>query len=478
MNNSASIKLLRERLEKIGGWHGLGFWVNTAAGSGEWIGHFADAHAADVTYLKIDGGDRQCDATAAARKLAPGLVVEHAVSRGPLNNPSTTMQSSDPSVYIINHSDTFRTYDVTPELSIPTTLKRFSNALDAFEKSLEAGAVPSIPYPVTDPSTPRRIISCQDEVYLAAGLSAAVGVMRHPMSGVCPAPDHDSQLSGPRDLKHRMDEVARMAMWHRLAPPMGLGTNWPSIKSHVDHNQTLADSWTFRPGDTWLHTIIGKNITQSAPARVSRGIPLPGVVPATASPTGVGGKSKSNSTDVPFVVASRHANGCVAVSTLGRYSDENGYFTPRAHVTIDATTVTTTTTARPAISSTNFTAGVFGHFASLTVQGATVSSTEPPSDPPAPPPSSSSSPSPSPTSSTWQLLAQDLVADTAVDITDHAGVTITPTPGKTDTVTITIDGAVIDTIGTMGASKADISEPGLVLVLMSKQPRTTITHVN
>ena len=43
------------------------------------------------------------------------------------------------------------------------------------------------------------------------------------MHGVCNTTagggggDTDNQLSGPRNLKHRMDEVARMTRWHRIA---------------------------------------------------------------------------------------------------------------------------------------------------------------------------------------------------------------------------------------------------------------------
>ena len=50
----------------------------------------------------------------------------------------------------------------------------------------------------------------------------------------------------PRDLKHRMDEVARMTRWHRIAPPMGLGTLWPALPTHVDATKLL-DSGARRP---------------------------------------------------------------------------------------------------------------------------------------------------------------------------------------------------------------------------------------
>ena len=234
--------------------------------------------------------------------------------------------------------------------------------------------------------------------------------------------DIDDQLSGPRNLKHRMDEVARMTRWHRIAPPMGLGTLWPTLRTYVDPVK-LTDSWTFRPGDTWDHGLIGKTTVQAGPARVSRGVALPTVTPARddANPCGEAQRA------VPFVVASKHANGAFAIGTLGRYNDTLGYCTPKASVRLDWPKDEAMTGAPP----TRQLVGVFGKFGSLTL---------------ALPP-------------LWkvsQVLAQDLLANAALDITSRVHL---------NGSVIDIDGSVLSELGTAARSSGDVSEPGLVLAL-------------
>lgn len=60
-------------------------------------------------------------------------------------------------------------------------------------------------------------------------------------------------------------------------------------------------------------------VSQSAPARVTRGLPLPDV--------------KCNE-EPPYVVASRNPNGAITIGTLGRISNEKGYYFPKADVTL------------------------------------------------------------------------------------------------------------------------------------------------
>jgi hypothetical protein len=187
---------------------------------------------------------------------------------------------------------------------------------------------------------------------------------------------------------------------------------------------------TFGPGDTWDHAVIGKTIRQGAPARISRGMPLPEVVPAA---TGA----------APFVVASRHANGAVAVATLGRYNDAQGYYFPRANISID---VSEGSDAPAAAGGSNLTLGVFGHYGTLTVTNIRLQKPTP----------SGLAPSP-------RLLSQDLLAAEAIDITQHAGVRIEA--GLAGSMVLSIEGALIDTLGTAAATRGDISEPGLVLCL-------------
>ena len=61
-------------------------------------------------------------------------------------------------------SDVLRTYDITAQLSVPTTLDRVVQILASFD-SLPKG---------------KGIINCEDEPYVAASLGCAIGVMRHP----------------------------------------------------------------------------------------------------------------------------------------------------------------------------------------------------------------------------------------------------------------------------------------------------------
>jgi hypothetical protein len=350
-----------------------------------------------------------------AKELAPSMAVEHSIGNGPLGDDPYTA-----AVPIINRSDTYRTYDVTPELSIPTTIERSAGLLAAFDLALENGTVAPLPYPLPSPRPERRVIIAQDEVYLAAALSMAAGVMRHPMHGVCGGNDTDDQLSGPRNLKHRMDEVARMTRWHRIAPPMGLGTLWPALRTHVD-SVKLADSWTFRPGDTWDHKLIGKTVVQAGPARVSRGVTLPTVAPAS----GANACGEAHGA-VPFVVASKHANGALAIGTLGRYNDTLGYCTPKAHVGLEwPDQMASDAPARPQL------VGVFGEFGSLTL-------------------------SLPPKWNVSQVLAQDLLAEAAQDITSRVHLSGSE---------IRIDGNVVSELGTVARSSGDVSEPGLVLSL-------------
>ena len=50
-----------------------------------------------MTYLKIDGGDHPCSATALAKELAPLMAVEHSIGNGPLgDDPYTAFFTEDP----------------------------------------------------------------------------------------------------------------------------------------------------------------------------------------------------------------------------------------------------------------------------------------------------------------------------------------------------------------------------------------------
>ena len=87
-------------------------------------------------------------------------------------------------------------------VSIPETIRRIAAFLNK-----------------EDPND-RRLINCEDEVYIGAGIGCSYGVMRHPLVGNMPngKPD-DFFMPHFRDVKRRIDEVTRAVRWHRIAQP-------------------------------------------------------------------------------------------------------------------------------------------------------------------------------------------------------------------------------------------------------------------
>ncbi|HPT28116.1 MAG TPA: hypothetical protein PLZ95_16985 [Bryobacteraceae bacterium] len=157
--------------------------------------------------------------------------------------------------------------------------------------------------------------------------------------------------------------------------------------------ERLADDWPVN-GD-------GVAVAQGAPARVARNGPMPKVT-ATGS--------------VPYVVAAVHPNGAAAVAALPRMFAGRGHVFPEANVTLEVDDP-----MRPI--------GVFGRFQSLTL------------DLVAPP-------------AEVRVLAQDLAADEAVDVTERVSLA-----GST----MVIPGDLINRIGQSVATRNDQSDPGLVL---------------
>jgi hypothetical protein len=161
--------------------------------------------------------------------------------------------------------------------------------------------------------------------------------MRHPFAGKLPN-GHDDIVfpEAARDLKRRLDEVKRVARWHRIAAPVPLG----AAESHVD-TRRFDDFWTLKRDETWTSHKPGDRREASAPARISRGLDLP-TVAADAH-----GAS-------PFVLSTRSTNGAVAIAAIGRTQDRR-YETPRV------------TVVQPVGDSTG-PFGIFGEFGQLTLR--------------------------------------------------------------------------------------------------------------
>ena len=367
---------LSARLKEMG-WKGLGGWICAQKAGNEedvpdedyWRTRLEEAQAAGVRYWKVDWGTHGWDPewremlTLLGRKYAPDLVIENAM--GP---------------ECIRFSDTYRTYDVENITAQTVTIDRVANYLRYFPEAPAKG-----------------IINCEDEPYIAAGLGCAIGIMRHPFVGDLPSGDPDVGFpSTGRNLKHRLDEVVRGVRWHRIALPFGSDGVSFSVDSLI-----LGDGWIYHEGESWISHKEGDTVRVSAPARVSRGMPLPTV--------------GSTDPERPFVLTTRYPDGAVAVTTVGR-SLGREYVHKKVPVEIE-------------VPSTDSPVGVFGRFESLTLHY----------------PSSIGK---------VRVWAQDLASDTAVDVTRQV---------KVDGDRLVIPGDLIDRVGLSAATDGDVSDPGMVL---------------
>lgn len=376
-----------ERLKRLvqktkrAGWKGLGGWViaheSRVAPDAEqreayWTTRLRESTLAGMNYWKVDYGREENNIewrkmlTRLAREHAPEMVLEHAYTYP-----------------VIEDCDVFRTYDVEVVTSVPVTLQRVLRLLDYRTKPGNMG-----------------LINCEDEPLIAVGLGCVIGVMRHPINQPLPngLSDHVFPTTA-RNLKARLDEVDRALKWHRLALPFAVNHD-----ANIDKT-LLTDRWVLADRETWVaQHHAGDTLVESAPARISRCMPLPDV---------------QCQGEAPYVLASRYPNGAVAVATLERLFYRT-WSTPRAKVGIEVEDVKAPV-------------GIFGDYAELTITY------------------------PQPLGSKMRILAQDLRGEQPVDITSQV---------KIAANRIVIPGQIIRHIGTMAASPGDASAPGMVMKIV------------
>jgi len=380
-----------ERLTKLNkkvksyGWNGVGGWicaqqsetvVNHDYMESYWIERLKAAHEAGFDYWKVDWGkeDRNDEwrktLTRLGRIHAPNLLIEHAMKNK-----------------YIEFSDVFRTYDVENIIATPVTIQRTADLLGYNAKGEAKG-----------------IINCEDEPYIAVGLGCAIGVMRHPYNGNLPdgRQDHAFPPVG-RNYKNRLDEVIRGVRWHRIAEPFGVAND-----AFID-TLKLNDYWEVQADETWVNRKVGDVVSESAPARISRNMPLPEI--AAISPD-----------KAPFVMASRYPNGATTIVTTERTLGRECVLPP-VDVSIQLHDL-----YKPV--------GIFGKYKSLVLNF-----------------------NKKVDRSTIKVLGQDLAGDRAVEITDRLMIKDNQ---------ITIPGELIETVGLMDATKGDESLPGLVLQIFGK----------
>jgi len=283
---------------KARGWRDLGLWICNSRPNVDslpidsdtyWIERLKWSQDAGIGDWKVDWGIGipgkplwKFRLTPKARAAAPDIWIESGAG-----------------------SDLYRTYDVGISISIPETIRRIGAFLAK-----------------EDPKD-HRIINCEDEVYIGAGLGCSYGIMRHPLQDPMPNGKPDRFLLPDfRDVKHRMDEVTRAVRWHRIAQP-------------------------FAKGDAFMvdEVMLTDFKSKPAPARIARG----GL--ALAAVTMPEGKEPS------YVLCSRHPEGEIAIASIPRNLGENGRLKlvfPLADVTV-------------AVGKLDRPVGIFGEYASLTL---------------------------------------------------------------------------------------------------------------
>lgn len=380
-----------ERLAKLNekvksyGWKGVGGWVcaqqsetaeNHDSIDDYWTERLKAAHAAGFDYWKVDWGT-ECRNDEWRRNLtrlgkihAPNLYIEHAMKNE-----------------YIKFSDVFRTYDVENIIATPVTIQRVANLLTYHA---EEGA--------------KGIINCEDEPFIAVGLGCAIGVMRHPYKGNLP--DGRQDFAFPpvgRNYKNRLDEVVRGVRWHRIAEPFGVAGD-----ACID-TVKLNDYWEVQAEETWVNRNPGDMLRESAPARISRNMPLPEVMAVRAD-------------EVPFVMASRYPNGATAVVTTER--------------TLGRECVLPLVTVTVQIEDLYKPIGIFGKYKELVLKFREKVDL-----------------------SSIKVCGQDLAGDRTIDITDRL---------KAEGYQLTVPGELIQTVGLTDASEGDESLPGMVLQVFKK----------
>jgi len=200
----------------------------------------------------------------------------------------------------------------------------------------------------------------------------------------------------------------RAVRWQRIAPAFGAGV----METQVD-TKMLVDSYKFSAGEFWTSTedwattyaspyaCMNKVVVQEAPARVTRGLPLP-EVKCDGEP--------------PYVVAALNPNGAIGIGTLGRLSPKRGCYFPEADVSLRVGRIPRNI-------------GIFGYYKSLTMVF------EKPLG-------------------EFRIWAQDLAGEGAVDITAKVFV---------EGNKLVFPGDLIKTVGLSAATPSDLSDPALVV---------------
>lgn len=250
------------------------------------------------------------------------------------------------------------------------------------------------------------VINCEDEAYLAAALGLSMGIMRHNMTGCFPCGTPD--LSFPathRDLKTKMTEIKRAVNFHKIAPAFAVDEKNTRISDEILEDGWQVEHYMAEVEDWWGYRN-GDVLEGSGPAYITRNVDLCELEI---------GKSEIK----PFFAASVNPSGAAAIATFGR-TKARSYIQPDAKLTFGVKSADTV--------------GIFGSYESLDIvfdyslKGK-------------------------------KIYAQDLAGDNSVDITSLVNASEN---------TLTLSGALIESLGTVENPEGDTSEAGLLIKIIGK----------
>lgn len=302
------------------GYAGTGLWI-AAQASGEsphapmpaaeqeayWSERLDWSQKAGIRYWKIDWGVHWNDAafrrmiTRLARCIAPDLIIEHSVVMAALNDWNTSPVQPDDArgtgrfggehaellKGLVGHADVIRTYDASGTHAAAVTFDRVASLL-----GVEAGGR-------------QTHVNVEGKPHLAAGLGMCAGLMMHPRhwrSGRQPA----------------WDSMRRYLNWRTRVSPLALG-----CPAHVSETVLWSESRESRTVmDEGSPEEVFVPVRQGAPATITRNMAPPRV--EALGPEGM-----------PFVAATRHACGSIAVAVLERHIPDHGEVTPSVRISLD-----------------------------------------------------------------------------------------------------------------------------------------------
>ena len=414
-----NLRILSQKIRDLG-YAGTGLWVPMTGELETWENRYdLDRFRAfwterakwmddaGIAYLKVDWGIHQHHLP--YRTLLTELVHRYA--------PSTKVEHAvldgwffDPTAdrerlaQVMRISDAFRCYDVKFEFNSSSTLGRAATMLTLGCEMAEGCD---------------GFVNVGEEPYLAAALGCTMGIMSHPLLRGCVSmmlPDDFKNGITHRSLLksdfHSFDHYERALRWQRLAPAMTYLAGDTVLSS-----EWLEDSWTYdkEPYPYNVGELEGKTVRQSSPQIVARNTSLPEIVR--------GGGAYHEKVYEPYVVASKNRDsGVYTIATLTRTVDG----------VMNCTTPGVDIVAHGLSAEKCF--AVFGEYRTLTlefdrsIEGC-------------------------------RLFGGDILLDDHPELTGAEGVTV-------EGNRLTLDGKLIERLGTECASFHDLSDPGCVFCLV------------